>query len=299
MYETVSVEEAITRGRRKLAYGTALIIFGGIIVSYALPYIFKIPFYFIGVGWLVSYALGIIFAFASIPKWRIWALENVRNVHELYDRTRLEMLIPKENSWLNRLQIISKADKERLMALNQKFLQPDIFIDDPLLPAELIIYRSSKSLIEAGILLLIFGLSVCTVFFLGLDESNFSGYLGSLLLAASCFLLYKGISRKRNKIVRLTISDIGIQDVESSLIPWETIGNAGIRIVRGGKSRKVYFDYAVGKSTHAVDLETLSIKWRDLDHAIRIYRGRYEQKKISAPSSINSTNQLFNKSTNL
>jgi hypothetical protein len=48
-----------------------------------------------------------------ITKWRLWAFENVRNVHELKERAVQAKLIWPDHSIFEKMEIRSASDKER------------------------------------------------------------------------------------------------------------------------------------------------------------------------------------------
>jgi uncharacterized coiled-coil protein SlyX len=96
-----------------------------------------------------------------ITKWRVWAFENVRNVHELKKRAIQEKLISADSSIFEKTEIRTAKDKERLRLLAHKFEQDDLFQDDLTIANETTIYYSKgKNLIEMIGMLGCFGVGI-------------------------------------------------------------------------------------------------------------------------------------------
>jgi hypothetical protein len=80
------------------------IINGGIVVIF-----FLFEFVFAWLIWLFM-----------ITKWRIWAFQNVRNVHELKKRAIIEILIWEVGNFFEKTEIRSNHDKIKLKQLEVK-----------------------------------------------------------------------------------------------------------------------------------------------------------------------------------
>ncbi|MFN0203348.1 MAG: hypothetical protein ACKVTZ_17610, partial [Bacteroidia bacterium] len=119
MNESVSVDEAIAKGHRMVNHPIAIIAFV-IIVTYFFAYqqiTDRFPPWGIAVGFLPTIVLVVLLAWLywsiMITKWRLWAFENVRNVHELKKRAIQEKLIWPEDSVFNKTEIRSAADVQK------------------------------------------------------------------------------------------------------------------------------------------------------------------------------------------
>jgi hypothetical protein len=118
---TYSVEDAIKKGHRTVTIPSLLIPFILIIGSYYLS-LKEYTLILMPETILLSVVITVIFRGKAITEWRVWAFENVRNVHELQHRAVLSRLIPgKESKILEKLEIWSKADRLRWDELQQKF----------------------------------------------------------------------------------------------------------------------------------------------------------------------------------
>ena len=155
MYETVSVDEAVRKGRRIINLPILFIMF----VPPALLF-FAVAFYDYP-GWtiIVAVSVGFISAWVfwsfMITKWRLWAFDNVRNVHELRKRAIKEKLIWPDGTFFEKTEIRTSSDKERWVSLQERFNREDVFIDDYTIPTLTEIYFSKNKKIGNMIALLL------------------------------------------------------------------------------------------------------------------------------------------------
>lgn len=83
MKETVTVEKALSSGRRKLKYIPIIAAFSFIIGGFLLFYLKFFDAWIIALGFILGPLSGWLIWSYNINKWKIWAFENVRNVHTL------------------------------------------------------------------------------------------------------------------------------------------------------------------------------------------------------------------------
>ncbi|RFZ83439.1 hypothetical protein DYU05_15010 [Mucilaginibacter terrenus] len=83
MFETVTVDEALARGKRTINYPVLVITFGCIFLPFILMPIFDLPGWTAVPGFAAGFLLAWLWWSITITQWRIWAFDNVRNVHEL------------------------------------------------------------------------------------------------------------------------------------------------------------------------------------------------------------------------
>lgn len=158
MKETVTVEQALSKARWQLKYLPMIVTFscigGGFYFSYVK--IFE--------GWIIP--LGFVFGFLSgwlvwsyfVNYWKIWAYENVRNIHELQRKAVEEKLIWQSGSWFEKTEFKDYQQKEKLKQLQKKFLEKDIFKDDILVPTETVIFNSRITILFLLLVYLIINL---------------------------------------------------------------------------------------------------------------------------------------------
>lgn len=132
--QEVSVEEALSKGRRMLLLPRILILAGLFfflfpIVLFIMVYREK-PFALSGILPLLLLILVLTFTIeVFLPflywskrttSWKLWAFSEVRNVNELMKMAVHTSLIPREGTLLARLQIRTKSDKKKWLAVQKK-----------------------------------------------------------------------------------------------------------------------------------------------------------------------------------
>jgi hypothetical protein len=161
VYETVTVDEAIAKAQRTINLPVILFIIGGIGGTVYVASQKILPYWVIPIGIVLAIGLGWLYWSFMIPKWKVWAFENVRNVHELQKRAVREKLIWAEGSFWNKTEIWSAIDREKWESLQSKFNQDDLFTDDVTVPSETVIrYSRSKNFFEMAVMLGIVGVGI-------------------------------------------------------------------------------------------------------------------------------------------
>ncbi|MBS7564009.1 hypothetical protein KHS38_06290 [Mucilaginibacter sp. Bleaf8] len=276
-FETVSVKEAIKKGNIKITVPTVILfiicIAGAIVIGlYTWPV--YIPFIwfagFIGIALYRQYA---------INKWKLWAFENVRNVHELRQRAIFAGFFKEkdlqDNNLLGLFNIISKEDKEKWLHLQEKFNRPDIFIDDLSVPAETVVYYSKWK----NLVLLIFYLPFLALaigcFMAG--RTDFYMYVAGVLMLALAFgLTYIAVKNATNRTPQIIINNRGLTTLQKGFYPWQDIKDEKTIWEKSGKRTRIYLTYEHPGSTAKFLLGTFTINRLKLEHMLRIYRGRFE-----------------------
>ncbi|WP_222597233.1 hypothetical protein [Chitinophaga pinensis] len=123
--ETISVEEAITKGHKMVNLPAIAIMVLTTVLCIVLAVMNIIPGWGIGVGILVSFVLAWLYWSVMITKWRLWAFENVRNVHELKKRAIQEKLIWPNKHFFEKTEIRSAAQQAKWESLQHRFSQAD------------------------------------------------------------------------------------------------------------------------------------------------------------------------------
>lgn len=174
MNETVTVDEAISKGHRMMSYPALAIALGtfGLTTYFVIQKI--IPSWSIlPVGFVFTFLFVWLWCSYMITRWKLWTYENVRNVHELKKRALQEKVIWPDSSFLAETEFRTKKDKEKLNFLENKFKKDDAFQDDLMVPFETIIYYSKgKSFLQMFIMLCVLGIGINFVF--NMDDYFFS-----------------------------------------------------------------------------------------------------------------------------
>ncbi len=280
--ETITVESAIKKGRWQLSYIPIFILFASLAVS-----MIGIIFIEDGTTWMpiwgfssfgCAFVFPLLYYFIMLPRWRIWAFSNVRNVHELKSRANLEKIYPNDDSFYWRMEIKTKAQKEKIKNLEDRFNQPDIFVDDPNIAFETkYAYSNSHNIFY---LLLTSVLLVITLYLFVIDIL-FAGVMGLVTSSYLGWMTYKRFKQKGPVFIisndGITVYNDGIVSKEEGFYSWKDVANERVVWVSAGKASKYVFAFDVYGVTKEMDLRELTgLSSYKIDHVLRTYRGRYE-----------------------
>jgi hypothetical protein len=232
--------------------------------------------WFIALGFIIAFVFTWLYWSFAITYWRIWAFENVRNVHELKRKAMQNKLFKEDGSFSQKTEIRSEVQKQKLKELEKKFLVEDVYYDDVALPKETLI-RFSK----AGI---VFGFIFGTVFILGslyvymLDRTNYICFLPMVLGAYFLFLSIKKITFKEPLI---TVNALGIKLVKTDLMSWQHITNDFVDMRRSGKYVHHYLSFDYEGQHQEIRIDDLDTNMEKLEHLLRVYSVRYEKNSPS------------------
>ena len=130
MEQVISPIQAIRRGRLVVIPTVFVSMIGGLAAGFYFVHLLQLP------EWCYLLALPAMFFsffFATNyvqTEWWIWALERVRNVHDLKIRASENQLILPEEGWLRHLWFKTPGQKARLEVLQYKFEQDDEYFDE-------------------------------------------------------------------------------------------------------------------------------------------------------------------------
>gem|GEM_PF-349155 len=291
MNETVTVEEAISRGHWMITYPLYIIMFGTLVIGGPLVFLnILTPSVFL-ICFALSFGLAVLWWKIMFNKWRIWAFDNVRNVHELKKRAIREKLFSAKSSIFETL-LSSKVDKEKWSLLQDKFKQQDLFQDDLTIPSETIIYEGKINYLlpfmfgffMLGLGLFVFAISVAiTTFNLDVFFVIFVGLIFIIIGALGGYSSIKSTKEASNKVPLFILNDKGIITTSTDFYEWSQIQNEEIigEEQGSGKNAKTYlyltYDHPKGaerlwiKNNYVKDIEKLN-------KLLVIYRGRYNNK---------------------
>ncbi|MGY3211805.1 hypothetical protein [Mucilaginibacter sp. HD30] len=271
MHETISVDEAIKKGIYTVNLPALLILMIGLIASFSMAFILFRPYGMI-FGMVVSYALATAYRAIMAAKWRIWAFDKVRNVHELRERALSEKLMYLKNRpGFGIINYNSKRQEEQWEQLQAKFQHPDIFIDDQSVPAETVIrYSVVKYLIWTIMYLLmtIFGFYLCTL------GQVISYIIGILLILIGAVNSYMRITKMFNREPQIILNNDGMSTTGTSFYKWNDIANEKTIREGTGKYAMYYLCYDHQKRSTKFHLNDLEVSFMQLQKLLRVYRGR-------------------------
>ena len=275
MASEVTVFQAIRRGRRVLIPAILLVFIGTLA---ALLFLLK----FIGSPvWYAAFPL--VFSLAALilggswlnTEWWIWALEHVRNVHELKYRAIANQLMAEDGSWKHKFWFKTPGQKARLAALQYKFNQPDQHEDDPSVPSRTEIGFSKKYIVaETGLFAVLLTGSIYLL--AGGRAVILFGLVGLFCL----YRIYRAVGNLQSGDAPLEISVDGIR-IRGAMRKWDDV--MGINEPDFQNSNMVVFskiaeepDTALSES---IRTDNLLISNEKLAHLLKVYQIRHEQKR--------------------
>ncbi len=270
MKHNVTVEQALSRGQ-------IVAVFIPLACMIATPALAALifganPFSIIGGiigGFLMSWLAWSI----GITYWRLWAFENVRNVHQLKKRAVQEKIIWRDGHFFERTEIRNAEQREKLKLLERRFNHDDVFYDDASVPDATYIYFSKANSYSEIVLSLFFLGASVYFYFSGAEEpkSKILIYIGPVV---GIIMLYQGLKKLRNIKPQLIIDDEGIRIAGRSLIDWESIHDTAV--ITKNKEHVLEIYHLDG--TDEVQIQKLGTNAKKLRHLLDIYRVRHEKK---------------------
>lgn len=275
--ETVSVNQAIQKGNIQITVPTAILAILFIAGAIAIG-LNTLPVY-IPVIWLVGFVSIELYRQYAINKWRLWAFESVRNAHELRRRAVFAGFLNEKDLQDNKLitlfNLVSKADMEKWLQLQEKFKRPDVFIDDPAVPPETVVRYSKWKNLVLLIFYLPFGALAIGCFLAG--TTDFYMYVVGLLMLAFAFILsYIAIKDANNRTPQITFNNRGLATLQKGFYSWQDIKEEKTILEKSGKRIRIYLTYEHPGGSAKFLLGTFTINRLKLEHLMRVYRGRFE-----------------------
>jgi len=272
MFETVSVDDAIQKGSRMVVYPRLILFIGSLLIVFywGMSNNFSASFVFLAIA--AGLVVGWLYWSVASTKWKVWAYDNVRNVHELQKRAIKEGIIAKDGSFWDNTVIKTADDRQKLDSLQSKFDVPDIFMDDYQVPPETqIFYSKSKNLfgLIVGFLLLTGG----TLIMILLKE-----FVGIFLLGAGLYLVYMEYRRVTNTDPQIILNAEGISTSSTPFHGWTDVWDEDVIVVSHGKSSTHNLVYSYQDGNENMDIGPLGVTHHELENLLRVYRGRCEEK---------------------
>lgn len=273
MNEIVTVDEAIKKGHKMVNYPVFAIMFGIIGLTLYLGSQNMIPEWGFPVGFILSFGLAWLYWSVMITKWRLWAFDNVRNVHELKKRAVQEKLIWADNSVFEKTEIRKSSDIEKWSSLQTKFSQADKFYDDLTIPNETVIYYAKgKNYFE-----MVIGVAC---FFGGLYflMSTDSYIIGTVLLLFGAYMAYSEFKEATNTEPQIILNEKGIQTISTEFYKWSDIENEEAISEGSGKYIHYYLTYDNPDGQERLMIDDFETDQRTLNKLLILYRGRHKNR---------------------
>lgn len=280
MKEELTVDKAIQKGHQMVNYP----IFAIMVLGLGLTFFFAI-YLQSGLAMIVGFLLTFIAAWIwwsfRITKWRIWAFENCRNVHELKRRAINEKLIWPDGNRFERTEIRSLEQKNRLNLIDKKFSRkdkPEVVLDDGTTKTETKIYYSRVSIIInwlSVVMAVVFGVIL-------IIKGSLSGYFVILL---SLLVFYYAYQKTIIKDAIIVLNPNGIKTLNTSFTPWENIEMIETQRRGMGKNSKWYLVIQFknndinGLSGDELEVNDLSESPESISKLIKLYQQRNRLRK--------------------
>jgi hypothetical protein len=267
----VTVDEAISKGKRMLVYPSMSILFGTIGLGLLLAVSDYPPETFV-ICLFGGPILAVIYWNYTVTKWRIWAFENVRNVHELRKKAIRHKLLRREGNYFARTEFVNAEQKLQLRRLEKKFLDKDVYHEDLSVTIETQVFFSKPVMVFAYI----FSLAILILgIYVAIANTTFIPLY--FFLPIGGFLLYKAYKRYSGKAPQLVINALGIRIRDKLLIEWGDIQNDEIIYRREGKNDNHYLAISHVDGYDEILLNDLDITIEELEHKLQVHWFRFEK----------------------
>lgn len=272
MRQEISVNKAINRGHLIVNIPVFICIIGIPALSLYLSNQNLIPKWGIGIGFVLGFVIAWLVWSFMITKWRIWAFENVRNVHELKKRAIQEKLIWNDGNIFEKTEIRTLEDKEELKKLEKKFDKEDVYREDYSLPPKTVIkYSKSLGIFELIISILIIGVGLYFI----TKGTNKNYILGGIMSLIGIYSSIKELRKFTNNKPQIIIDNKGIETITTEFKNWSDIESEEVIQEGYGKSAKSYLTYWYDEEIfEKIEIDQLDITHQQLENIIRTYRIR-------------------------
>jgi len=277
MNETTSIDNAIKKGHRMITRPMLIICCATFGIFLSLNSFFEkhlINGLFFGILMLFSMVLfPFIYRGFVLPKWKIWAYKNVRNVHELKKRAIQEDILFEKQNIFTKIEFLSKRDNSEWKLIELKFNQEDIFIDVPTIPQETIIYYSKKKNIGAFIIMVVcIWLSITVIM---ASKSDFTTIIFALFFfVIGVYFGYDFFKFYLNSKPQIILTKQGIKTVSTKFEKWNDIKNEEVISDKKGKKPNFYLTYEHSNGVEKLRINRLTTNQAKLEKLMQIYRGR-------------------------
>ncbi|MEP5341583.1 MAG: hypothetical protein ABJL44_03290 [Algibacter sp.] len=272
MKEEISVSKAISRGHLIVNIPVFISMFGIPSLAFYLSHKNLIPNWGIGISFIIGFIAAWLVWSLMITKWKIWAFENVRNVHELKKRAIAEKLIWNDGKIFEKTEIRSSEQKKKLKLLEKKFEKKDVFKEDYSVPkSKKIYYSKTTNLIQMFIML------ACSVLGIYLILDSESYIIGSLFIIGGIYYAYKHFKKSTITEPQIKINDKGIETINVNFKNWNEIKNEEVIFINNGKNSNAYLNFDFKGGYESLEIDDFDITPKEMENLLRTYRIRNEK----------------------
>lgn len=275
----ISVEKAIDFGKKRVHNPSYIFLFSGFLVTFSLTTnLFTkkgiLPVEYIPVGFLLTIVLTVFVSNKLISKWKLWAFENVRNVHELKRRAIQERLLYHNSSFMEKMEFKSSKERKQWKEILLKFEQEDVLTENLKIAKETKIYYSIKKTLFKSFCYLIM-----TCFFILLAFDNEFSIITVIFTLGGFYLFFSKIRKLFNREPQLTINEKGIRQKSSEIMKWKNINNE--QIIANSNTSSLFFTFR--NEENLIDIKDFDITKNNLKELIetnRIRNKNYSQQSV-------------------
>lgn len=237
-----------------------------------------------------TFIIPFVYVLIATTRWRIWALMHVDNAEELIKLAEAEGILPHEGSWLWKLSIATRGQKEQLAMLNYRLQAPYTPLEDASVPetTDIYVYNNLRNLISftiLGVLLFVAVKLNSWPEIKWLADEHIRNAIAIIPVGLGLYTYYKWRNRKADKPA-VTISNMGIETPELGCILWQEIRREHISVdynlVHGNKTvtttKTTHIVFRHHNDTVDIDVTVASERRRRINYLLKIYRNRHQQK---------------------
>lgn len=276
MYYPVTVEQAIKRGKQTVSYP----LMGISIVVFALSFLgFLISWEFVVIGMALSFLLPLLYWSIMISRWRLWAFENVRNVHELKRRAISNNLIWPDGSFFERVEIRTPSQKLKWLQLEDRFKLEDNFQEDFTIPSQTIIgYSKSKLPVMMALSLLAVGILIYELYTGSSDTRAWMHAIIEFLALTFWYILQKGGKPQ------VILCNEGVEIAGAPFYTWSQISNERVVTPKSHFTHNsiAFFEYNTPYGSSKIEISDFDIGIIEFERLLVAYRSRHNNRRRPA-----------------
>jgi hypothetical protein len=236
-------------------------------------------------AWIII-VCSILIAFASawlwwsilIVKWKIWAFNTVRNVHELKEKAIKENLIYEDNSYFNRFEIYTKKEALQWAKLQQKFELQDEIIDANNLPESTKLELSFFKIIVVYVIST--SITLMGLFWFKMSTDILTEIISYPIIALGLYLFYSNFKEYKYNKIQLILSNQGIEIPNEKKYSWEDIYGEKIINVGIGSNSIYYIQFSTPDKAYKIKVYPIDCSKDEIENMLKIYRLRFKQQQV-------------------
>lgn len=227
MKEKLSVEKAIKIGKKRVHTPTYIFLFSGFVMTFFISNLFSdesnLSIKILLFGFITIIIITFLLGNKLISKWKLFAFDNVRNVHELRKRAIQESLLYPNSSFMEKMEFKSLNEQRKWNEIQLKFEQEDVMSENREIRKEIKIYYSIKKTLYKSI-----GNLIITCFFLFLTIENEFSFIAIVFTIGAFLLFISKFKKLINRKPQLIINEKGIKEKTNEIMKWKDIENEQI-----------------------------------------------------------------------